>query len=411
MAWVAGRYAVRSVRRNFRRTLLSIVGIAVGCVLALFMESLNRGRDQLFASAAASAGSGHVRVVPAGWRARRDSRLRLADWRADLAAARALTGVVAATPRAHADVLLAMGTSVVPVDLAGVDPTIEPATNRLVRTVARGRYLRAGEAGAIVIGQGVADRLGVDPDDEVLASVVGKDGDISSAMFVVAGIIKTGSPDFDATLAQVPLDDLERFTGLPGAGEIVVTLDDWHATDLRRAELAPHVAPGDDVMTWPELFPDFKGHMEQDQVTSRVVSAIILLVVFLGVTSAQLASVLERRREFAVLAAIGMSGGRLVRLMLTEAMALSLAGGSLALAIGAPLMWAFARRGIDLRRYFGTNYSFAGTLIEPKLFGDFGWWILPYVFGVAMGATILASVYPARFAARTDPAVALRVAQ
>jgi ABC-type lipoprotein release transport system permease subunit len=411
MAWVAGRYAVRSVRRNLRRTALSIVGIAVGCVLALFMESLNRGRDELFASAAAAAGSGHLRVVPAGWRERRDSRLRLADWRADLDAARALAGVSAATPRAHADVLLAMGTSVVAVDLAGVDPAIEPSTNRLVRAVARGRYLRPGETGAVVIGQGVAERLGVDPDDEVLASVVGKDGDIASAMFVVAGVIKTGSPDFDASLAQVPLDDLERFTGLAGAGEIVIALDDWHATDARRAELAARLATGDDVMTWPELFPDFKGHLEQDRVTSRVVSTIILLVVFLGVTSAQLASVLERRREFAVLAAIGMSGGRLVRLMLTEAIALSLAGGSLALAIGMPLVWKFAQNGIDLRRYFGATYSFAGTLIEPKLYGDFGWWIVPYVFGVAIGATILASLYPARFAARTDPAVALRVAQ
>src|SRR5262249_61490575 len=49
MAWVAAKYARRSVGRNVRRTALAVVGIAVGCALALFMESLNRGRDGLFA--------------------------------------------------------------------------------------------------------------------------------------------------------------------------------------------------------------------------------------------------------------------------------------------------------------------------------------------------------------------------
>jgi len=411
MAWVAGRYAVRSVRRNLRRTSLSIVGIAIGCVLALFMESLNRGRDELFARAATFGGSGHLRVVAAGWPERRDSRLRLADWRHDADAARALPGVAAATPRARADVLLAMGTHVVPVELTGVDPAIEPVTNRLVRTITAGRYLRPDDAGTIVIGQAVADRLGVGPDDQILGSVVGQDGDISSAMFVVVGIIRTGSSDLDASLAQVPLADLDRFTGLAGAGEIVLMLSDWRQTAAISAELVPRLAPGDVVMTWSELFPDFKGHIEQDQATARLVSGIILLVVLLGVTSAQLASVLERRREFAVLSAIGMSGGRMVRLVITEAVALGLAGGGLGLAIGTPIIWKFAKSGLDFRAYLGTDYAFAGTLMEPVLYGEFGWWIVPYVFSVAIGATVIASLYPARFAARTDPAVALRVAQ
>lgn len=411
MAWVEGRYAVRSVRRNFRRTGLSIVGIAIGCVLALFMESLNRGRDELFARAATYGGSGHLRVVPAGWRDQRDTRLRLADGRRAATAARALPGVSAASPRAHADVLLAMGTHVAAVDLTGVDPASEPAVNRLVRTVTHGRYLRPAERGTIVIGQAVANRLGVAPDDQILASVVGRGGDINNAMFTVVGIIRTGSSDLDASLAQIALEDLDPFTGRPGASEIIIMLRDWQRVDAIRAELQPHLAAGDEVMTWAEIFPDFKGHVEQDQATSRVVSGIILLIVVLGVTSAQLASVLERRREFAVLAAIGMSSSRMVRLVLTEAIALGLAGGGIGLAVGVPLVWRFATRGLDFRAYLGTDYAFAGTLMEPIFYGDFGWWIVPYVLAVAIGATIVASLYPARFAARTDPAVALRVAQ
>jgi ABC-type antimicrobial peptide transport system permease subunit len=171
------------------------------------------------------------------------------------------------------------------------------------------------------------------------------------------------------------------------------------------------VAEGDDVMTWADLNPDFKGHMKQDQQTSMVIRWIILLIVFLGVTSAQLAAVLERRREFAVLSAVGMSGWAMVRLVLLEAAALGILGGLAGVAVGGPLVWRLSITGIDLTRLMGSGWTFGTALVEPVLFVDFGWWVAPYVLSLALGATMVASLYPASFAARTDPAVALRVAQ
>lgn len=408
---VATRYAVRSVGRNARRTALSIVGIGIGCALALVTESINRGRDDLFARTAASSGTGHLRVVPAGWSERRDVRLRLTDWRADLDAARALPGIDAVTVRARAQVLLAMGNRVAPVEMAGVDPANEPRTNRFVRTVQQGRYLQPGEHGAAVIGRAVADRLRVELDDDVLATAVGKGGAIDSVMLRIVGIVSTGSEEIDAGICQASLDDVERLTGLGGVGEVVLMLTDWKATDAARTALAPRVAGGDQVLTWGEIAPEFKGHLDQDSATSRFVSYIILLIVLLGVASAQLAAVLERRREFAVLSAIGMRASTMVRLVLQEALAIGIAGGLVGLAIGAPLAWRMARVGLDFRRYMSSNYTFSGIVIEPVIFGDFGPWIVSYVLIVAVGATMLASLYPAWFAARTDPAVALRVAQ
>ncbi len=411
MAWIAASYSIRSVRRNVRRTALSVVGIGIGCALALFMESMNRGRDELFARMGVYSGSGHLRIVPATWRERRDPRLRLADWQADLAAARALPGISTATARARAQVILAMGTRVVPVEMVGVDPELEPRTYRFVQTVQQGRYIRRGEQGVTVVGKAIADRLNVELEDEILASTVGAGGEIESAMFRIVGIVSTGSEDLDASICQVPLDDLERFTSLPGAGEVTLILKNWRQTDEARTRLAHMIAKGDEVLTWGELNPEFQGHLEQDKASSRFVSVIILFIVFLGVASAQLAAVLERRREFAVLSALGMSGARMVRLVLVEAVALGVAGAAVGLTIGLPAVWQFARVGLDFRRYMGESYTFQGVIIEPIIYGDFGIWILSYVLIVALGATILASLYPAWFATRSDPAVALRVAQ
>ena len=411
MIGVATRYAVRSVRRNPRRTALAVVGIAIGCILALLMESLNRGRGELFARVGATSGVGHLRIVPSGWPARRDPGLRLADGDAALAAARARSDVLHAAPRTRLDVLLAVGTHVVPIQMTGVDADIEPQLFRYVRDVPQGRYLRPGERGTLVLGKSIADRLSADIDDEVVASAVDPRGEIQSALFRVVGIVSTGSDDADATVCHVPRADVERLSGTAGAGEIGVIVADYRQAGAIRAALVSRLDAGDRILTMTELAPEIEGHFNQDAASARFVSLVILLIVVLGVASAQLAAVLERRREFAVLSALGLSAGAMVKLVVQEALILGTAAGVLALTVGVPLVWRLASTGLDFRRYLGSAYAFQGVLFEPVILGDFGFWIVPYVLVVAVGATVAASVYPAWYAARTDPAVALRVAQ
>jgi putative ABC transport system permease protein len=408
---VSSRYALRSVRRHVRRTILSVAGIAIGCALALVMESVNRGREELVARMGAYSGAGHLRVVPRGWRERRDPRLRLADARAAADAARGLPGLEALAPRARAQALLAMGTHVAPVEIAGVDPEQEPRVYRFVREVQRGRYLVSGDVAAVVVGKAIADRLHADVGDEVLVTAVGAGGRIESGMLRVVGIVAAGSQEIEAGICQVVLADLEGLTGLRGPGEVTITVRDWRATDLLRDRLAGSLRGDDEVLTWGEITPELKGHIAQDNASARFVSGVILIIVLLGVASAQLAAVLERRREFAVLSALGVSAPRMLRLLLAEALAIGLAGAAVGLCVALPVLWRFARAGIDFGKYMGSTYAFQGVVIEPVLYGDLGAWVLPYALVVGVGATVAASLYPAAFAARTDPAVALRVAQ
>jgi len=112
-----------------------------------------------------------------------------------------------------------------------------------------------------------------------------------------------------------------------------------------------------------------------------------------------------------VLSALGMRGWRMVRLVLLEALALGAGGAATGLALGLPLLWLFSTRGLDLSGLMGSGSGFQGIVIEPVIYGALGPWVVPWVLSVAVSATVLASLYPAWFAARTDPAVALRVAQ
>lgn len=404
------KYAARSLGRHFRRTILSVIGIGVGIGVCLFMIGFVRGEGKMMIRAAAESGVGHVRVVPARWAETRESDLRIPGWRSVLDVARSLEGVAVATPRAHADALLAFGTGVRAVTIAGVDPSSEPAANRLVRRVAEGRYLRAGDRGVTVVGRAITRRLDVELDDELMVTLVGKGGDMRGAMLRIVGIVETGSREIDGTICQVTLEDLQEWTGRVGAGEVTLLVDDLDLIDDRAAALRGKVPDGLAVLTWREIMPEIASGVEVDETWNRLMVGIVMLVVFLGIASAQLAAVLERRREFAMLAAIGMRWSHRVAIMLVEGLVLGVLGGVLGLALGAPATWWVATHGIDFSAMWGDmDLTVSSILIDPVFLGDFGWWLVPVAFGLSLGAATLSSVYPAWFTLRIDPAAALRV--
>ncbi len=74
-----------------------------------------------------------------------------------LAAVRAADGVHAAAPHSRTTALLAFGTRVDGLEMLGVEPEAEFATNRLVRMIEDGRYLESGDTGVAVIGSAVAN--------------------------------------------------------------------------------------------------------------------------------------------------------------------------------------------------------------------------------------------------------------
>jgi ABC-type lipoprotein release transport system permease subunit len=414
---VSTRYAARSLRRNLRRTLLSVVGIAFGVGVGLVAIGWIRGLETMFVDASAGGGIGHVRVVPAGWSERRDVELRLSDWREVLERARATEGVAVATPRARVGGLLGMGTRSAHVQLTGVDAATEPRALRYVREVGEGRYLRPGERGAIVLGRTIADRLGAELEDELVVTVVDREGEMQSALLLVVGIVRTGSRAIDSTVAQVALEDVEQLSGREGAAEITILLDDALAVEASRAAIAGAIAGGDiasgnEVLTWLEVAPDLSANLAQRSAFMTLAVFIILVVVLLGVASAQLTGVLERRKEFAVLAALGTRTAHLVRIVLTEGLILGLASGLAALAWAAPLLHRWSSEGLDLTAMMKSEddaMAFGGVLIDPVFHPDFGARAVPAALGLSILATLAASLYPAWFASRTDPASALRV--
>ena len=401
------RFAVRTLGRNARRTLLSVVGVGVGIAITLFMTAFMRGGTEMRVRSIAESGFGQLRVAPAEWERTRDNELRLADWRAELAALRSMDEVAVATPHARLTALLAFGTRVAGVELLGVDPVAEQQMSRSARAVAEGRYLEPGDMDAAVVGLAVADRLEVELDDDLLLTVVDEGGEIQYAMLRIVGIISTGSRDIDASICHVTLEDMERLTGIAGAGEISVTLRDPTEIDRVAVRLRAVAAEGDTILTWREVVPSQGGDAASDEGFANALSGIVVVVAILGIAGAQLTAILERRREFAVLIALGMKGAQVVRLIAVEAVALALLGTVAGILLASPILYHTSTAGFDFSQLMGGDMAMSGVLFDPVVYTDMGLWVVPHALFVAFVSMFVAAIYPAWFALRTNPTSAL----
>lgn len=403
---ILAKFAARTLGRNVRRTLLSVVGVGVGCGIAVFMVAFMRGSSQMRIRSIAESGFGHVRIAHDEWERTRDNDLRLHDWEAELETAREARGVSVAAPHARTTALLAFGTRVQGVEMLGVDPVAEPRLNRLTRAIGEGRYLEVGDRDATVVGSTIAERLEVGVGDALFLTVVGREGDMEYAMLTIVGIIDTGSRDMDASICHVMLEDIGRLTGRPGAGEISVLLENPLGLERAVSELTPLMADGDAVVTWREVVPSQAADYDGDWAFMNMLSGVVVVVAVLGIAGAQLTAILERRREFAVLIALGMKGRQVIGLIFLESIAMGVLGAVAGLALSFPLVYRMTTVGWDVTRLMG-DFVVSGVLFEPIMYAEMGPWMIPLALAVATVSMLFAAIYPAWYALRIDPTSAL----
>jgi ABC-type lipoprotein release transport system permease subunit len=287
-----------------------------------------------------------------------------------------------------------------------VDPATEPASYKYVRHMTAGRYLQPSDQNCMVLGQTTATTLKIEVGDPIVVTAVDSDGAMKSAMFTLVGTVETGSDDIDATICQVNLPDLEQLGQAPGAGEITLILKDPARAQEIQKLLQPQFTAPNQLLRWDEVSPQTRTAIELNQKISGLTTIILMIVALLGVASAQLTAVLERQKELGMLLAIGMSGRRVLTLILTEALGVGLLGTAAALVVSLPVLYYLAHVGIPVAK--GMQ---AGGMLMEAIYASFGFWIVTDAFVLCVGAAVLAALYPAWFAVKLDPISAMRVSQ
>jgi len=409
------RIAWRNLWRNRGRTLITASGLAFGYLSAVLMVGLTDGMVAELIENGTRLMIGQVQVHSAEYRPERNMHHTIGgydgvDLEALLARIESDPNITAAAPRLYGGGLLSSGDETKAGLLFGVDPDHEQRVSTLLSRLSDGRLPEAGRY-EILVGGEMARQLGLELGAEVVVVAPASDGSMGNDLFTLVGMFETGTPAIDANYAILPLPDLQYLMAMdPGrVHEIALTVTRAWDTPLIASALAASLdgsGPAIEVTPWTELRPELAEAIGLMDSVNYLIAVIIFSMAIFGVANTMLIGTFERRREFAVVRALGTSPLGVGRTVVYEGIIL----GAISLVVGALITWPIVvwwhNSPPDLTSVIG-GFSFSGSQWRPILRVEYSY-DTPVICAVALFLTsMLAAVYPAWKATRVPPADAL----
>jgi ABC-type lipoprotein release transport system permease subunit len=398
--------AYRDLGRNRRRSLLTLIAVALGLALLIVMNGFIAGIMEDSLQNSIRLRTGHLQIR-AGSYAEEQLSLKARDLLANpeklAERAAALGEVKAAAPVLWAGGILNTISDSAGVQLYGIQ-TDSALYDPVRSAIVAGEFLNPEERNTILIGKRLADTLGVQTGQRLTLTVVDADGNADTGTFTIGGLFKTGVPSYDENAVFMTHSRAQAFTRSNGrASAIVVLLNDQADTATVAAALR---TPEVNVLTWTDLNQLFVQAVQTGMNFYIILDVIVMLIVAVIIANTLLMSVFERIREMGILAALGMKGRQIMQLFLVEAAILGLAGVAVGIGLGLAGVGYLATNGVPIGDQVATSGG-AAVAIATTMYAHF----VPGTFAglsVAMLLIILlAAVYPAWYAARLQPVEAL----
>jgi len=411
-AFIGWRYTRARRRTRFVSLIsaISIGGVALGIAALVTILSIMNGferemRDRLLGLAA------HLVVD------RQHSAI--AEQGALPAALAAHPEVAGVAPFVAGEALLTFRGDVQGVRINGVRPDAERRVSA-APTLTRDGDFAALEAGRfnIVLGRGLADTLRARVGDQVtlvLPEPMRTAAGILPRLkrFTVCGIFEAGVQDYDMSMAFVHLEDAARvFRVSGGVSGFRVRLADPLAAPALGAtlerELASSDTPGLRVTDWTETNSNLFRALKTEKIVMFVILLLSVAVAAFNLVSTLVMVVAEKHAEIAVLATLGMTPRRILRVFISQGVLIGVAGVILGAALGVVLalnvegIVGFVERLFNFR-ILSPDVYYISTIPSKLEAGD-----LLIALTCASLLCLLAPLYPAWQASRTQPAEALR---
>lgn len=399
------KVATRNVFRQKRRTILTVTTMVGGFVLASLSIGLSDGSYGTVIEMFTRNQLGHIQIHSPGYLDRPSLYKNIPEFEVVGAKVAAHPEVEFWAPRLRAAGLASVGDKSTGVSIQGISPEQEARATRFDKKVVVGRTLSSIPSKEAVIGLGLAKVLSATVGDRLVIVSQGADGSIANDAYTIVGLSESGSAIRDQTTLYLHIEDAQELFVLEGrVHEIAIVIRDLKDVRVVAADLSASLSGSNLVVDpWQEFARAFYKAMTIDRAGNWIMIGIIVVLVAVGVLNTVLMTVLERRREYGVLRAVGTSPGQVMRLVVYEVTIMAV----LSIAIGSILAY-----GVN---YYFATYGFSVGLeitLGGILFDTMYSVIAPQVFWIPALAVflsaVLVSLYPASRAAQTAPARAMR---
>jgi putative ABC transport system permease protein len=409
------RVGWRNLGRHRRRTVITALALAWGFAAVVLLSGILDGMGSDFVRSSTDLMVGQVRIQNPAYEPERelwdvvggDDGIPLAE---ALERVRSDPGVVGAAPRVYGAGIIASDSTSRGGLLMGILPEEEWAVTHFLDGVIEGAPPREG-AYEVLLGQELARQLRTSVGKEVVLVAPAADGSLGNELFTVSGIVRTGIPEVDAAQVILQLDDLQLLLALgpDDVHEVALALvDPWDAPEVagRLNDALSDLGPAVAVTPWTEFRPEVVEFANLIGGMNWVILIVIFLMAAFGVANTMLMGTFERRREFAVVKALGMRPERILAMVVGEALILGLLAVAAGALLSLPLVLWLVHYPLDLTPIAGEQMFMEGLFrfvlrVEPS-------WDIPIRAAVGLVLTAaLAAIYPALRAIRVPAAEAL----
>lgn len=405
------KLAWRNLWRNRRRTLITLVSISLGLTLAIAFKSLGAGLNRQSIDQATKMTMGHLSIEDPDYSDDPSAAKVVPSVSAIRRSASSIKGIRQLRPQVLTQGMVSTPAGSTGVALIGIDPDQERSVSPFATRIVKGRFIENRDTRGVIVGAKLASRFKLTIGKKLVVTITNARGELDSDLLRVVGIFQMGMEDVDGFTMLVPLDVARRILGLNQdqaslVGVLLATPD--MQKEIREQLVSTLKGQSVVVRTWQEKLPEVAGVVAVNKSSKAMLANIILLLVAFTILNTILMSAVERRREFAMLLALG-TDTRMIRLqILAEAALLATLGCATGLLLGGALsLWAGAQ-GVDLSAFFPGDVSEGKTSLDlvvyPRLtLGNaFGTTLLVFLL------TVAASLYPMIRSTRIQVANTLR---
>ena len=400
--------AFRNIRSNVRRSIISILAIAVGLAVLIFSGTLRVGQYDTLVHSGVSQLAGHVVIQQKGFQDDKEPSFILEDATQIRLQMQTAFPEATITTRTYMGGLLSSTSNPTFLTITGVDPTAEALVSDIPNKLIEGEWL-SDDSKDILIGRNTAEMLKVKLNDK-LVFTISVNGEMNAQLFRVKGIFSTGSDEMDAFTGFVHYKATEQLLSKPNAAhQVAVHLPDVFDTDAAvKATKRLISTPNTEVLSWKEALPDIINMIEVDKIANLLINFVLFSIVALGIVNTMLMSVLERLNQFGVLMSIGVKLKLLVRMIVYEGIILGIIGSLFGVLLGIVISYPIVEYGLDLSNRVGDGIQIGGTVNSAVLYGKYSPTLMVFYALFALVFSIIATFYPAYKLSTLNPIEAMR---
>jgi lipoprotein-releasing system permease protein len=386
-------------------TWVSLLGVAVGVAAVITVLSVMNGFESELRGRLLSL-SAHATLSAGG--------AAISDWQRRIKQLQGSPGLIGAAPYLDTDAMLRRESSMSGAIVRGIDPALESQVSSIGDAMLEGKLsdLQPG-LNRIILGRILAYQLQLAVGDSVVVMTSG--GAAGSDLFVprlqqfeVVGLFDVGLQEQDSVLALINLSDAEALRGMQGPSGIRLKFDDvLKAPGLARLT-AQRLNPPLQVRDWTQENEAYFRAIRIEKTMMGLILMLIVAVAVFNIVATLVMVVNDKRTDIAILRTLGLSPGGVLAVFMTQGVLIGWIGTALGVGLGLALSL-----NVDVIVPF-LESTLRYHIFDPDVFNLNG---IPsethageviFITVVALLLAVVATIYPALQAAKTQPAEALR---